>query len=152
MLQQLKTDLHLEYGPSMRIRRFAAAVFNPSMRACALIRIATTDSKVAYWFARNVLVSFHSTDIGRGVKIGAPLTLPHPLSIVLGKGVTIGAGVIIYQGVTVGTKNKGYPVIEDNVTIYPGAVIVGAITVGSGAVIGAGKFVDRDVPANSVVR
>lgn len=87
-------------------------------------------------------------------RIGPGLTLPHPTGIVVGSGAWIGAGVTLYQSVTVGRRPEraGYPRIADRVTIYPGAVIVGPVSIGEGAVIGALSYVDRDVPAGSVAR
>jgi serine O-acetyltransferase len=79
---------------------------------------------------------------------------PHPVGIVIGDGAVIGHGVRIYQNVTLGlTQNGvgGYPTIEDDVSIYAGAVVIGGITVGAGSVIGANAIVSRDVPAGSVV-
>ena len=102
--------------------------------------------------ARNLLIALHSIDIGPQLTVGSSLVLPHPTCLVLGSGVRIGDKVTIYQGTTIGVKNGGYPVIEDEVTIFPGAIIVGAITVGRGAVIGAATFVDKDVPDNTVFR
>jgi serine acetyltransferase len=79
---------------------------------------------------------------------------PHPVGIVIGDGAVIGRNVRIYQNVTLGlTQNGvgGYPTIEDDVSIYAGAVVIGGITVGAGSVIGANAIVSRDVPAGSVV-
>lgn len=63
----------------------------------------------------------------------------------------------IYQNVTFGvlgdkdTPKFGLPTIEDNVTIYTGAVVVGNITLHEWCVIGANSFVNMDVEAYSVV-
>jgi serine O-acetyltransferase len=63
---------------------------------------------------------------------------------------SIGKYCTIYQQVTIGNLN-GYPTILDNVTIYPGAIIVGNITIGSNSVIGANATVFKDVPDNCTV-
>ena len=85
---------------------------------------------------------------------------PHPIGIVLHKNTKVGRNCIIYQNVTIGAKNvkdgdinkpDNYPIIGDNVTIYAGAVIVGPITVGNNAVIGANAVVFNDIPENAVV-
>jgi len=44
-----------------------------------------------------------------------------------------------------------YPLIEDGVTLFPGAVVVGAITLGAGVIVGANSVVRHDVPAAAVV-
>lgn len=89
------------------------------------------------------------TNIGPGFKI------THGLGIIINESVSIGSNVTILQGVTVGAKisgrSAGAPVIEDNVTVGASAIIIGGITLSSGAIIGAGAVVTRDVPANAVV-
>jgi serine acetyltransferase len=75
-------------------------------------------------------------------------------STVIGKNVLIGENVHIYHNVTIGTKEKyddSYPVIEDNVTIYPGSIIIGGVTIGKGSVIGAHSFVNRNISPYSKV-
>lgn len=90
-----------------------------------------------------------------GIKIDYSVKFPHLLGIVIGSDVTLGKNITIYQNVTLGgTKGKrsdGMPTIEDNVTIYSGAVIGGNITIGKGTVIGANAIVTRDIPSNSMV-
>ncbi|MEZ9140968.1 MULTISPECIES: hypothetical protein [unclassified Shewanella] len=87
-----------------------------------------------------------------------PLTtkIPHPIGIVVGKsnGVCIGENCTIMQNVTIGIKTLGDlkgPTISNNVFIGVNAVIVGDICIGEGAKIGAGTFVDFNVPANALV-
>lgn len=48
-------------------------------------------------------------------------------------------------------KKKGFPTIGNNVTIFPGARVVGNIHVGDNVVIGANSVVVKDVPDNSIV-
>lgn len=48
-------------------------------------------------------------------------------------------------------KREGAPIICDNVTAFPGAVVVGGITVGEGVRISPNAFVNFDVPANALV-
>jgi serine O-acetyltransferase len=95
----------------------------------------------------------------RMAEIGPGLRLPHPVGIIIGDDVRIGHRVSIYQHVTIGVANsaeadeggQAYPVIGDDVTIYAGAVLIGPIHVGDGAVIGANSVVTKDVPARTVV-
>jgi serine O-acetyltransferase len=82
-------------------------------------------------------------------KVGPGLSLPHPTGIVIGEGVTLGSGATIFQHVTLGTNVKGgraYPQVGDNVTLYAGACLVGAISVGDGATVGAHSVVNFDIP------
>jgi serine O-acetyltransferase len=83
------------------------------------------------------------------------LNLPHPIGITIGHKARIGRNVTIYQHVTLGVRNArddDCPTIEDDVIVYAGAVIVGSITIGRGAIIGANAVVTRSVPAGAVVR
>ena len=50
----------------------------------------------------------------------------------------------------VGARPEHYPKLEDEVFVYSGAVIIGAITIGSRSVIGANAVISRDIPPDSV--
>lgn len=84
-----------------------------------------------------------------------PIRLPHPYSIVVNSNVILGRNVTLYHGVTIGSKRygsrSGCPIIEDNVVIFPNAVIVGCINIGMGSIIQAGSIVVTSVPAFSIV-
>jgi serine acetyltransferase len=88
-------------------------------------------------------------------KLPASTCLEHRgLGIVIGLGVKLGENVHIYQNTTIGGKDmigeNIYPVIEDNVRIGANSVIVGPIRIGRNTPIGAGSFIDKDIPADSV--
>lgn len=71
----------------------------------------------------------------------------------IGKGSILGRNVVVYQNVTLGRKDRtvsDYPRIGDDVTIYPGSVVIGAIVVGTGTTIGANSVVLADTEENSV--
>lgn len=84
--------------------------------------------------------------------IPASTRMPHPTSIVVGEGVKLGESVTIYQNVTLGGARRGdwaagnYPQIGEGTTIFAGAVIVGAVSIGKHCVIGANSVVTKDVP------
>jgi serine O-acetyltransferase len=152
----VRADLYANTG-KRRIRRAIGAFFlMPSVRTLFRQRLAmqlvgTKAGRLApvIWIA-NVERSgcqFHLDSV-----IGPGLRLPHPTAIVIGQGVRIGANVTLYQSVTIGrSRPEAYPVVEDDVTIYPNSVVIGGITIGKGAVIGAGSVVRDDVPAGAVV-
>jgi serine O-acetyltransferase len=77
------------------------------------------------------------------------------MGVVIGETCEIGDNVTIYQGVTLGgtgkEKGKRHPTVKDNALIASGAKVLGSITVGENAKIGAGSVVLRDVPSNSTV-
>ena len=88
-------------------------------------------------------------------EIGDGLFIDHGMGVVVGETAEIGEDVTIYQGVTLGgtgfATGKRHPTVEDNVTIGSGAKLLGPITIGHGAKIGAGAVVIHDVPPNSTV-
>lgn len=86
-------------------------------------------------------------------RIGAGLILPHPVGVVIGEGSVIGEDVTIYQNVTLGRRSAHdarYPSLEDGVTVYAGATLLGGITVGVGATVAAQAVVTCDVPAGAL--
>lgn len=98
----------------------------------------------------------YACHIAYKANFGSGLRLPHPVGIVVGDGATVGANATIYQNVTIGAARMGdgekglYPVIGNNVTIFAGAALIGAIRVGDNAVVAANAVVVKDVPANCV--
>ena len=94
-------------------------------------------------------------EIHPGAKIGAGFFVDHGSGVVIGETAEIGENVTIYQGVTLGgtgfQAGKRHPTVEDNVTIGSGAKLLGPITVGHGAKIGANSVVVEDVPPCSTV-
>jgi serine O-acetyltransferase len=96
-------------------------------------------------------------EIDAHAHIGPGLMIPHDGYVVIGP-VRVGRHCTISQGVTLGQGLVGdaaveddTPVIGDRVWVGPGAVIVGKVTVGSDAAIGANSVVMRDVPPRGVV-
>lgn len=89
--------------------------------------------------------------IGRGAQFGPGFVLIHSLGVVINGSVRGGAGVKIEHQVTIGAERRQSPVLGDDVFIGAGAKIVGAVTVGDGARIGANAVVVHDVPPHSTV-
>jgi serine O-acetyltransferase len=87
--------------------------------------------------------------------IGEGLFIDHGTGVVIGETADIGNNVTLYQGVTLGgtgfATGKRHPTVQDNVTIGSGAKLLGPITIGHGAKIGANSVVITDVPPNSTV-
>ena len=103
-------------------------------------------------------------DIHPGARIGERIFIDHGTGVVIGETAIIGDRVRIYQGVTLGAKSfpldddgnpiKGinrHPLIEDEVTIYSGATILGRVTIGKGAVIGGNVWLTKDVAPGAVI-
>jgi serine O-acetyltransferase len=106
--------------------------------------------------------SITGIDIHPATKIGEGFFIDHGTGVVIGETAIIGNRVRIYQGVTLGAKsfpldehghpikgNPRHPIVEDDVTIYSGATILGRITIGAGSVIGGNVWLTHDVPPNS---
>jgi serine O-acetyltransferase len=94
-------------------------------------------------------------EIHPGARIGRRFFIDHGMAVVVGETTEIGDEVTIYQGVTLGGtsthRGKRHPTIEDSVTIFSGAKVLGPITVGRHSRIGAGSVLVSSVPAHSTV-
>src|SRR5450755_3014679 len=94
-------------------------------------------------------------EIHPAARIGDGFFIDHGMAVVIGETAEIGNDVTLYQGVTLGgtgfATGKRHPTVQDNVTIGSGAKLLGPITVGHGAKIGANSVVIHDVPPNSTV-
>jgi serine O-acetyltransferase len=89
--------------------------------------------------------------IGRGAEFGPGLVLIHALGVVINGRVQAGRNVLIEHQVTIGAERQQSPVIGNDVFIGAGAKIIGPVTVGDGARIGANAVVVHDVPAYATV-
>ena len=103
-------------------------------------------------------------DIHPGAHIGSHFFIDHCTGVVIGETARIGAHVKIYQGVTLGAKSfevdnagnpvkgvKRHPDVEDNVTIYAHATILGGDTrIGAHSVVGASVWLLQSIPPNSI--
>jgi serine O-acetyltransferase len=95
-------------------------------------------------------------------KIGKKLFIDHGMCVVIGETSEIGDNVTIYHGVTLGgispsvdsdeqREVKRHPTLKNNVVVGSGAQILGPISIGENAKIGANSVVTKDVPANAVM-
>jgi serine O-acetyltransferase len=94
-------------------------------------------------------------EIHPAARVGQGFFIDHGAGVVIGETAEIGDDVTLYQGVTLGgtgfATGKRHPTLQDNVTVGAGAKLLGAITVGHGAKIGANSVVIHDVSPNSTV-
>jgi serine O-acetyltransferase len=94
-------------------------------------------------------------EIHPGAKIGNRFFIDHGMGVVIGETSEIGDDVTIYQGVTLGGTSteriKRHPTIEDSVTIFSGAAVLGPVTVGRHSRVGAGSVLVTTVPPHSTV-
>ncbi len=108
--------------------------------------------------AYNVLVEgVLGVELPAAVSVGAGFRLFHGVGLVVHPAAVIGAEVTLRQCTTIGTKRlkdgteSGAPILEDRVDVGANAVIIGPVTVGEGAIVGAGAVVTRDVACGVVV-
>jgi serine O-acetyltransferase len=128
------------------------------MRTCGYLRCHAVLKFALYPLARIMLrrVTFKfGISIPPTTKIGPGFLIGHFGAIVVNSDVTIGRNCNISQCVTLGKasrgKNKGAPVLGDNVYLGPGAKIVGAVRIGNNVAVGANCVVTKDVPDDAVV-
>jgi serine O-acetyltransferase len=100
-------------------------------------------------------------EIHPGAKIGRGFFIDHGMGVVIGETAEIGDDCTLYQGVSLAIYHthearslrgkKRHPTLGNGVTVGVGAKILGAITVGDGAMVAAGAVVTRDVPPHATV-
>ena len=98
---------------------------------------------------------FTGVDFHPGAEIGQRLFIDHASGVVIGETTVIGDDVTLYQGATLGGTGKDtgkrHPTLGNFVTVSAGASVLGPLTIGDGAKIGAGAVVLKDVPENATV-
>ena len=167
--EKLHTDVLAAFNGDPAAKSFGEVIFcYPSIRAISNYRIANALLKLDVPLIPRIITEMaHSEtgiDIHPGATIGDFFTIDHGTGVVIGETAIIGNNVKMYQGVTLGAKSfpldadgnpiKGiqrHPRIGNNVIIYSNSTILGAITVGDGAVIGGNIWVDSDVPAGAKI-
>ncbi len=165
----LKTDIHaaLDGDPAAQSTDEIVIAY-PAARAIAVQRIAHELYQADVPLIPRVMGEFAHTetgiDIHPGATIGERFFIDHGTGVVVGETAVIGRNVKLYQGVTLGALSfpkdesgriikgkKRHPNIEDDVTIYAGATILGDVTIGAGSVIGGNVWLTESVPPGSKV-
>ncbi|WP_211436453.1 serine O-acetyltransferase EpsC [Campylobacter mucosalis] len=137
----------------------AILINTPGLHALAFHRIAHfLYNKKFFFFARFISqISRFLTgiEIHPGAKIGRRFFIDHGAGVVIGETAEIGDDVMMYHQVTLGGTGKEcgkrHPTIQDGVVIATGAKVLGAITIGKNAKIGANSVVLKNVPENATV-
>ena len=138
----------------------------PGVKAVFFHRIANFFSVAKFNLIARIISQFSrfltGIEIHPAAKIGKNLFIDHGMGVVIGETSEIGDNVTIYHMVTLGgispsinsdnqRQVKRHPTLKDNVVIGSGAQVLGPITVGENAKIGANAVVTKDVPANAVM-
>ncbi|MCW3012583.1 MAG: serine O-acetyltransferase [Solirubrobacterales bacterium] len=131
----------------------------PGVHALLAHRVAHTLQKAGVPVVPRVIATasraITGIEIHPAAEVGDALFIDHGTGVVVGETARVGRNVTMYQGVTLGgngfATGKRHPTVEDNVTIGSGAKLLGPITIGHGAKIGANSVVITDVPPNATV-
>ncbi len=131
----------------------------PGLHALWLHRIAHFLWKLHIPLLPRMLSHFNrfvtGIEIHPGATIGRRFFIDHGSGVVIGETTEIGDNVLLYSEVVLGgtstEKTKRHPTLEDNVVVGAGAKVLGAITIGNGAKIGAGSVVVKPVPPGATV-
>ncbi len=115
-------------------------------RSMVYYRLSETRRLVSWLIPAQYACIIHCREIGEG------FIIHHGHSTRIGAR-SIGLNFEIWQNVTIGHQHPTdiLPKIGNNVKVGCGAIVIGGITIGDGAIIGAGAVVTKDVPANAVV-
>jgi len=165
----LKTDVRAAYEGDPAARSYEEIVMSyPCIIAIATYRIAhELYIRQVPLIPRIMAECAHmktGIDIHPGAAIGSGFFIDHGTGVVIGETSVIGNRVKIYQGTTLGALSfrrdergriikggKRHPTIEDDVTIYAEATILGDVTIGKGVVIGGNTWVKESVPPGMIV-
>ncbi|MEN6385547.1 MAG: serine O-acetyltransferase EpsC [Phycisphaerales bacterium] len=162
----LKTDIIAAFEGDPAASSYEEIVLSyPGLKAIAVHRIAHELYLKGVPLIPRIMAehAHHETgiDINPGARIGERFFIDHGTGIVIGETAIIGNNVKIYQGVTLGALApakgqslrgvKRHPTIEDDVTIYAAATILGDIIIGKGATIGGNVWIKDSVPAGVMV-
>jgi len=142
-----KQALYSQYGPPCSMLKaimsdgtLANALFRwqESLTACHLPVLALVPHCLNKWINGCV--------IGVHARFGPGLVLVHPIGVVINSAVRGGAGIVIESGVVIGDNRGRSPFLSDDVFLGAGAKVIGGVTLGRGARVGANAVVLHDVP------
>ena len=164
-----QSDIKAAYAGDPAARSLDEIIISyPAVKAIEIQRMAHVLYKYDVPFIPRMMTEYaHSItgiDINPGAEIGRGFFIDHGTGVVIGETARIGNNVRLYQGVTLGALSfpkdscgmlvKGlrrHPTIEDDVTIYANATVLGDVTVGKGSVLGGNVWVTESLPPGTKV-
>ena len=167
--EMLKGDVQAAYDGDPAAKSFEEIVISyPHLLAISIHRIAHELNHMDVPMIPRIMSEYaHSKtgiDIHPGAHIGRNFFIDHGTGVVIGETAIIGDNVKIYQGVTLGALSfprdergqiirdrKRHPTLENNVTVYAEATILGDITIGAGSVIGGNVWIRESTPPGTIV-
>lgn len=166
----LSTDVEAAYeGDPAATTNEVIILSYPAIEAIAIQRLAHVLYQMGLPLLPRMMTEWaHSRtgiDIHPGASIGSHFFIDHGTGVVIGETCVIGQHVKLYHGVTLGARSfpkdsdgrivkghKRHPNVEDYVTIYPNATILGGqTTIGASSTIGANVFLRESIPPNTLV-
>ncbi|MBO5923449.1 MAG: serine acetyltransferase, partial [Lentisphaeria bacterium] len=164
-----QSDIKAAYAGDPAARSLDEIIISyPAVKAIEIQRMAHVLYKYDVPFIPRMMTEYaHSItgiDINPGAEIGSGFFIDHGTGVVIGETARIGNNVRLYQGVTLGALSfpkdscgmlvKGlrrHPTIEDDVTIYANATVLGDVTIGKGSVLGGNVWVTESLPPGTKV-
>lgn len=156
VLELLRT--YKNYDPAAK-SLIEIALLYPGPKSLLCHRIAHALYKSHLYFLARLVAEISrlltGIEIHPGAQVGKRLVIDHGMGVVIGETAVIGDDCIIFHGVTLGGLKfdpvKRHPTVGNKVLIGTGAKVLGPVTVGDGAMIGANAVVTRDVPAGATM-
>ncbi len=162
----LLTDVEAMFNNDPAVENFGEIILcYPVVQAMVHYRTAHSLLKLGIPVIPRIITELAHSDTGidihPGAQIGEHFSIDHGTGVVIGETCVIGNHVTLYQGVTLGAKNFSldsngrpvniprHPIIEDNVTIYSNATVLGRITIGRGSIVGGNIWLTYSVPPGS---
>ncbi len=167
MFKRLREDIDVvfERDPAVRTRLEVILCY-PSFHAIQFYRVAhwawNSNLKLLGRFISHLGRFLTGIEIHPGVKIGNRFFIDHGMGVVIGETAEIGNDVTLYHDVTLGgiapsvdaasqVNQKRHPTLDDGVIVGSGAQVLGPITVGRNARVGANSVVLKEVPEGATV-
>ncbi len=154
----IKSDYEVRYKQRLSLPNFIRyLILDLNFRVTSLIRCQHyfySKNSVGRLFSiliRNNNIKRYGIEVGNNSLIETGFQIHHITGIVIGDGVKIGHNFNIYQNVTLGSAKYKYPVIKNNVTIYPNAVVIGDIVIGNNVSIGPQTLIRKNIDDNETV-
>lgn len=166
----LRTDVEAAYEGDPAANSYEVIILSyPAIEAISIQRLAHLLYRAQVPLIPRIMTEWAhgrtGIDIHPGAAIGSHFFIDHGTGVVIGETSRIGNHVKLYHGVTLGARSfprdeeghivkgtKRHPDVEDHVTIYPNATILGGKTViGEGSTVGANAFLRSSVPPHTLV-
>lgn len=164
--RMLLTDVEAMYNNDPAVENFGEIILcYPVVHAMVHYRVAHALLMLGIPVVPRIITELAHSDTGidihPGAQIGRYFSIDHGTGVVIGETCVIGNHVTLYQGVTLGAKNFSldsngrpvnmprHPIIEDNVTIYSNATVLGRITIGHDSIVGGNIWLTYSVPPGS---